>query len=146
MWEEADVPGGMSTPAPELLPLCNLGGWTDGGGGDGNLEEVSHSPWPPIEINPTQRCVDTSRLGLQSLLCAPPTTAYGDPGCHRTGSVCSVHSGRMGQGQTYPNKHASNHTTNSPYPTPQYHAYTRPPPPTTTGRACRCHKNSAKKT
>ena len=37
-WEEADVPVGMSPEAPALLPLCRLGGWTAGGGGDGNLE------------------------------------------------------------------------------------------------------------
>ena len=36
-----DVPGGMPPAAPALLHLCCLGGWTDGGGGDGNLEEVS---------------------------------------------------------------------------------------------------------
>ena len=40
MGGKADVPGGMPTEAPELLPLCRLGGWTAGGGGDANPEEV----------------------------------------------------------------------------------------------------------
>ena len=39
-----DLPVGMPTPAQSTLPLCRPGGWTDGGGGDGNLEEVSQSP------------------------------------------------------------------------------------------------------
>ena len=39
--EEVDVPGGMPPAVPALLPLCRLGGWTLGAGGDGNLEEVS---------------------------------------------------------------------------------------------------------
>ena len=39
--EELDVPIGMPPAAPALLPLCSLGGWNAGGGGDGNLEEVS---------------------------------------------------------------------------------------------------------
>ena len=43
--EEVDVPGGMPPAAPELLPLCCLGGWTAGGGGDGNLEEVIQYPF-----------------------------------------------------------------------------------------------------
>ena len=38
--EEADVPVGMPPAAPALLPLCRLGRWTAGSGGDGNLEEV----------------------------------------------------------------------------------------------------------
>ena len=42
--EEADVHGCMPPAAPALLPLCCLGGWTAGVGGDGNLEEVSQSP------------------------------------------------------------------------------------------------------
>ena len=37
-----------------------------------------------------------SRIAI--LCCAPHTAAYGDPGCRRTGSVCSGHSGRMAQG------------------------------------------------
>ena len=47
--EEADVPGGMPPAVPALLPLYILGGWTDGGGGDGNLEEVSQSPGHQME-------------------------------------------------------------------------------------------------
>ena len=39
-----DVLGCMTPAAPALLLLCSLGGWTDGGVGDGNLEEVSK--WP----------------------------------------------------------------------------------------------------
>ena len=54
--------------------------------------------WTPSGINTTQRCVDTSRVGLWSFLCAPPTAAYEDSGCRRTRSVCSGHSGRMAQG------------------------------------------------
>ena len=46
---EADVPGGMPTSAPALLPLFIIGGWTAGGGGDGNLEEVSHSSGHQVE-------------------------------------------------------------------------------------------------
>ena len=38
--------------------------------------------------------------------CAPPTAEYGDPGCRRTGSVCSSHSGKMAQGLTYSGKYA----------------------------------------
>ena len=51
MGEEADVPGGMPPSAPALLSLFGLGGWTDGGGGDGNLEEVSQSPGHQVEAN-----------------------------------------------------------------------------------------------
>ena len=47
--EEADVPVGMPPAAPALLPLCRLGGWTDGGGGDGNPEEVIQSPGHQVE-------------------------------------------------------------------------------------------------
>ena len=47
--EEADVPGGMPPSAPALPPLCRLGGWTVGGGGDGNLEEVRQSPGHQVE-------------------------------------------------------------------------------------------------
>ena len=47
--EEADVPGGNPPEAPALLPLCRLGGWTAGGGGDGYLEEVSQSPGRQVE-------------------------------------------------------------------------------------------------
>ena len=47
--EEANVPGGMTTEAPALLPLCRLGEWTAGGGGDGHLEEVSQSPGHQVE-------------------------------------------------------------------------------------------------
>ena len=47
--EEADVPGGMPPAAPALLPLCRLLGWTDGGGGNGNLEEVSQLPVYQVE-------------------------------------------------------------------------------------------------
>ena len=48
-WEEADVPGGMPPAAPALLILCRLRGWTSGGGGDGNLEEVSQLPGHQVE-------------------------------------------------------------------------------------------------
>ena len=47
--EEADVPVGMPPSAPALLPFCCLVGWTVGGGGDGNLEEVSQSPGHKVE-------------------------------------------------------------------------------------------------
>ena len=47
--EEADVPGGMPPTAQALLPLCSLGGWTVGGGGNGNLEQVSQSPGHQVE-------------------------------------------------------------------------------------------------
>ena len=47
--EEADVPGGMPPEAPELIPLCHLNGWTAGGRGDGNPEEVSQSPGHQVE-------------------------------------------------------------------------------------------------
>ena len=39
--EEADVPGGMPPAAPALLPLCRLGGWTSGSGGDGTLKRLA---------------------------------------------------------------------------------------------------------
>ena len=42
--EEADVPVGMPPAAPSLLSLCRLGGWSSGGAGDGNPEEVGQSP------------------------------------------------------------------------------------------------------
>ena len=44
MGEEADVPGGMTLAAQTLLPLCCIGGWTDGCGGNGNTEKDSQSP------------------------------------------------------------------------------------------------------
>ena len=47
--KEADVPGVVPLAAPELLPLCRLGGWTVGGGGNGNSEEVSQSPVHQVE-------------------------------------------------------------------------------------------------
>ena len=47
--EEADVPGGMPLADPVLLPLCRLGGQTAGGGGDGNIEDVSQSPGHQVE-------------------------------------------------------------------------------------------------
>ena len=47
--EETDVPRGMPPAAPALLPLFRLGGWTAGGGGNGNLEEVSQSPGQKVE-------------------------------------------------------------------------------------------------
>ena len=47
--EKADVPGGLPPAAPALLLLCSLGGWTDGGVGDGNLEEVRQSPDHQVE-------------------------------------------------------------------------------------------------
>ena len=47
--EEADVPGGMPPAAPALLPLCLLGGWNSGGGGDVNPEDVSQSPVHQVE-------------------------------------------------------------------------------------------------
>ena len=40
--EEADVPGGIPLAAKALLPLCCLGGWTAGCGGDGYLEKNIH--------------------------------------------------------------------------------------------------------
>ena len=49
-WEEVYLPGGMPPAAPVLLPLCHLSGWTAGGGGDGNLEEVSQSPGHKVEV------------------------------------------------------------------------------------------------
>ena len=39
----------MPPSAPELLPLCRLGGWTYGGGGNGKLEKVSQSPGHQVE-------------------------------------------------------------------------------------------------
>ena len=47
--EEVDVPIGMPPTAPVLLPLCCREGWTAGGGGDSNLEEVSQSPGHQVE-------------------------------------------------------------------------------------------------
>ena len=46
---EVNVPGGMPPAVPELFPLFCLGGWTAGGGGYGNLEEVSQSPGHQVE-------------------------------------------------------------------------------------------------
>ena len=48
--EELDVPVGMPPAAPELLPLSRLGGWTAGGGGDDNPEEVSQLPGHQVEL------------------------------------------------------------------------------------------------
>ena len=48
-WEEADVPGGMLAAAQALIPIYRLGGLTDGGVGDGNLEEVRQSPDHQVE-------------------------------------------------------------------------------------------------
>ena len=42
--EELDVTGGMPPAAQSLLPLCSLGGLTDGRGGDINPEKDSQSP------------------------------------------------------------------------------------------------------
>ena len=47
--EEAGLPGGMPPAAPALLPICRLVGWNAGGGGDGDLEEVSQSPGHQVE-------------------------------------------------------------------------------------------------
>ena len=47
--EEADVPGGMPPATTELLPLYCLGGWTAGGGDEGNLEKVMESPGHQVE-------------------------------------------------------------------------------------------------
>ena len=47
--EEADVPGVMPPSAQALLPLCCLGGWNAGSGGNSNLEEVSQSPGHQVE-------------------------------------------------------------------------------------------------
>ena len=47
--EEADGPGGMPPEAPKLLPPFRLVGWTAGGGGDVNPEEVSQSPGHQVE-------------------------------------------------------------------------------------------------
>ena len=47
--EEAGVLGFIPPEAPGLLPLCRLSGWTDGGGVDVNLEEVSQSPGHQVE-------------------------------------------------------------------------------------------------
>ena len=53
--------------------------------------------WPPSGNNPTLICADMSRVGLRSLWCAPPTTAYKNPGYRRIRSVCSVQSGKIVQ-------------------------------------------------
>ena len=42
--EEAGVPGGMPPSEQALLPLCCLGVWTAGYGGDGNPENDSQLP------------------------------------------------------------------------------------------------------
>ena len=42
--KETHVPGGMPQAAQALLPLCGLGLWVSGCGGDGYPEEDSHSP------------------------------------------------------------------------------------------------------
>ena len=47
--EEANVPGGMPTAAPELLPLFRLVGLNTGGGGDGNFEKVIQLPGHQME-------------------------------------------------------------------------------------------------
>ena len=46
--------------------------------------------------HPTQRSVDTSRVGLPSSWCVSLIAVYADPGCLYTGSVCSNPSGKMG--------------------------------------------------
>ena len=47
--EEEDVPVGIPPAAPALITLFRLGGWTAGGVGEGNLEEVSQSPGHQVE-------------------------------------------------------------------------------------------------
>ena len=49
--EEADVPGGMPPAAQAILPLCRLGVWIDGSGGNGNPEELSQ--WPGHQVAAT---------------------------------------------------------------------------------------------
>ena len=49
--EEAEVPGGMPPAAQALLPLCRLGGWISGSGGDGNPEKVSQLPGHQVAAN-----------------------------------------------------------------------------------------------
>ena len=76
----------------------------------------------------------------------PPTgtAAYEDPGCRRTGSVCSGPSGRTAQGSTSSGKHARA-PTNNPLPkTSHSPKYICPPPPPTKSRARRRkHKGAA---
>ena len=47
-----------------------------------------------------------SRIAI-TLVCAPPTAAYKDPGCQRTGSVCSSPSDRTARGSNFLGKHTS---------------------------------------
>ena len=46
---KADLLGGVPPAAPSLLPLCRFVGWTAGGGGNSNLEEVSQLPVHQVE-------------------------------------------------------------------------------------------------
>ena len=43
-WEKEDVPGGLPLATSKLIPLCSLGGWAAGSGGDGYPEKDSQSP------------------------------------------------------------------------------------------------------
>ena len=42
--EKEDVPGGLPLATSTLLPLCSLGGWAAGSGGDGYPEKDGQSP------------------------------------------------------------------------------------------------------
>ena len=42
--EKEDVPVGLPPATSTLLPLCSLGGWAAGSGGDGYPENYSQSP------------------------------------------------------------------------------------------------------
>ena len=78
------------------------------------------------------RRVDTSRVGLQSLWCAPPTAAYKDPWCQRTGSMFSGPSGRTERGSTYFGKYTRAPPTNLIPSTPHSPENNRPSPTNTT--------------
>ena len=90
-WRHASSSSGTSTPLSPLWMDC--WGWRRQQPWRGYPVD-----WPSSGSNHTKRRVDTSRVGLRPLWCATPTAAYGDPGCQRTGSVCSGHSGRTAQG------------------------------------------------
>ena len=90
--------------------------------------------------------MDTSRVGLPSQWCGPPTGASEDRGYLHTESVCRDRNGRTGQDYPYSGKsreppHTQTHQTPTPTPTPSLlpHQTTCPPQDSITRKEKRTH-------